>query len=70
MSESEISDKRQSLIARLFELIKEFQDDTECAVLNVTVKNNDERFGAPELLLVDVEIEVDAGDTARAVATE
>jgi hypothetical protein len=62
---SELRTQQEHLIEDISTLINRFQQRTECAVLGVTIKNKDERFGAPELLGVDVEIEVDAGDAVK-----
>ena len=64
-SKSETRKLQDYLVEDLTTLVHRFQVRSKCAVKSITVRNNDDRFGAPRLLGVEVEIEVDAEDAAR-----
>jgi hypothetical protein len=68
--ESEIRRKHNQLSADLAARIREFQEETGCAVLRIAVQNGGDKAGIPRLIGVAVEIEVDALDEQRAVESE
>jgi hypothetical protein len=57
--------KQERLTADLTTRIREFQDETGCAVIGIAVRNEDERFGPPRLIDVEVIIEIDVEDEVR-----